>query len=163
MKTKIIYYSYSGNTRRVARLLSDILAENGEVEFQELKAADESKNFFIQGRRALKKIRAVLEETSLDFSGYDLVCFGTPVWAFGPTPAMWTCLDKASGLDGKEVILFTTSGGSGDKRCLNTMQEILAQKGAASFKRFSVPAGKIKDKELILSKIKEATRLWPNG
>jgi hypothetical protein len=39
------------------------------------------------------------------------------------------------------------------------MQELLAKKGAASFKRFSVPAGKIKDKEFILSKIKEAMRL----
>ncbi len=141
----------------------DILTEKGEVELKELKPTDEPKNFFLQGRRALKKIRAVLEETSLDFSAYDLVCFGTPVWAFGPTPAMWACLDKCSGLGGKEVILFTTSGGSGDKRCADAMQEILAPKGAVSFKRFSVPAGKVKNKEFVFSKIKELTRLWPNG
>jgi NAD(P)H-dependent FMN reductase len=93
---------------------------------------------------------------NFDLSGYDLICFGTPVWAFGPTPAMNTYLADCSGLEGKEIILFATYGsGAGKERCLNYMQNILAQKGAKGFKRFSIQQFKVNDKEFVLEKIKE--------
>jgi hypothetical protein len=42
------------------------------------------------------------------------------------------------------------------------MQGILARKGAKSFKRFSIQQFKVKDREFVLSEIRNL-RLWPNG
>jgi len=154
MRSAIIYYSFTGNTKKVAGILAEYLRQKGEVELIELKPLDESKSFFGQGRRAFSHTRAKLEPVNFDLSQYDLVCFGTPVWAFAPVPAMNTYLDNCTGVEGKEAILFTTYGsGTGNERCLNYMQDALSKKGAKSFKRFSIQQFKVKNKEFVLSEI----------
>ena len=160
MKTIIVYYSYSGNTKKVAGAFSEYLRRKGQVDIIELKGLDESNSFFGQVARALIHKRAKIEPTNFNLTQYDLVYLGTPVWAFAPAPAMNTYLDKCFGLEGKEVILFTTYGsGTGNQRCLNYMQDILTKKGAKDFRRFSIQQFKVKDKEFVLSKITEMTRL----
>jgi len=162
MKSVIIYYSYSGNTRKVTEGLAGALKEKGPVDLIQLKALDESNSFFGQCRRAFWRVRAKIESVNFDLAGYDLICFGAPVWAFAPAPAMNTYLDKCVGIEGKEIILFTTYGsGTGNGRCLNYMQDILSKKGANSFKRFSIQQFKAQDKEFVLSKIREVTPLPP--
>lgn len=164
MKSIIIYYSYSGNTKKVAGALSGHLKDRGETEVIELQALDESDKFLAQAVRAFRHKRAEIAPVNFDLSKYDLLCFGTPVWAFGPAPAMNTYLDKCFGIEGKDTILFTTYGsGTGNQRCLKFMQNILAKKDAKKFSRFSIQQFKVRDKEFVLSQIKEKTRLWPNG
>jgi flavodoxin len=139
MKSIIVCYSYSGNTRKTAGLLKEYLLEKGEVETIELKDLNETGKFFTQAAQAFKHVRANIPGVNFNLSGYDLVCFGSPVWAFGPAPAMNTYLDKCFGLEGKDAILFTTYGsGAGNQRCLKYMQAILAKKGVKTFKKFSL-------------------------
>jgi flavodoxin len=160
MKGIVIFYSYSGNTKKVTGTLSEYLRRKGQVDIIELKALDESNSFFGQATRAFIHKRAKIEPANFGLTQYDLVCLGTPVWAFAPAPAMNTYLDKCFGLEGKEVILFTTYGsGTGNQRCLNYMQDILTKNGARDFRRFSVQQFKVKDEEFVLSKIIETTRL----
>ncbi len=160
MKAVIIYYSYTGNTKKVAGVLAEYIKQKGEVELLELKAQNGKNSFFAQARRAFKHMRDEIETANFDLSAYDLICFGTPVWAFGPAPAMNAYLDKCSGLEEKEVVLFVTYGsGAGKERCLNYMQDILAKKGAKSFRRFSIQQFKVSDKDFILSKAKDIARL----
>jgi len=164
MKSAIIYYSYSGNTKKVADILCASLREKGTVDIVELQSLDEPTSFLGQCRRALVKTKAQIKPVNLDLSGYDLICFGSPVWAFGPTPAMNTYLDKCSGLESKPIILLTTYGsGTGNQRCLHYMQGILKQKGVKQFSSFSIQQFKVKDKEFVLRQIREMMRLWPNG
>jgi flavodoxin len=156
MKTIIIYYSYSGNTQKVANFLRKYLEHQGEVDVIELKGWDESTQFFIQAIRAFRHKRAAIQPVNFDLARYDLICFGTPVWAFGPAPAMNAYLDRCFGLAGKEVILFTTYGsGAGKGRCLDYMQQILSKKGAGQFNRFSIQQFKADDSEFV-KKILEA-------
>ena len=156
MKSAVIFYSYSGNTKKVAEILTEELKQKGEAIIIELKALDESNKFFSQCQRAFRRKRAKLEPVSFNLAEYDLICLGTPVWAFGPAPAINTYLDECLGIAGKEVVLFSTYGsGTGSERCLNYMQDALAKKGAKSFKRFSVQQYKINNKEVVLSKVKE--------
>jgi flavodoxin len=156
MKSIIIYYSYNGNTKKVSYVLSEYLKPRSEIEFIELKGLDESSSFFGQCQRAFRHKKAVIQPVNFDLSSYDLICMGTPVWAFGPAPAMNTYLDKCSGVENKLAILFTTYGsGTGNERCLNYMQGILAKKGAREFKRFSIQQFKVKDKDFVLSKIRQ--------
>ena len=156
MKSAVIYYSYSGNTKQVANLLVEHLNSQGEVNKIELTPLDESKSFLGQCRRAFSHARAKVEPVNFDLSGFDLICLGTPVWAFGPAPAMNTYLDNCSGVAGKDVILFSTFGsGTGNERCLNYMQDILSKKGSSNFNSFSIQQSKVGNREFVLSKIKE--------
>lgn len=160
MKSIIIYYSYSGNTRKVADILCERLKQKGEVEIIDLQARDESRAFLGQCQRAFRHVKANIATVNFDLSGYDLVCFGTPVWAFGPAPAMNTYLEKCFGLGGKRIILFVTYGGGlGKVRCLDYMQGILSKKGAIEFHRFLIQQFRVKDRDFVLGQIKETMRL----
>jgi len=159
MKSAVVYYSYSGNTSKVAEILTEVLKEKGKVEKIELVPLDEAKSFLTRCRRAFYRLKAKLQPVKFDLSGCDLICFGSPVWAFAPAPAMNAYLDQCSGLEGKEIILFTTYGsGTGNERALNYMQGILIKKGAHKFNRFSIQQAKVKDKEFVISKIKAIAR-----
>ncbi len=156
MKSAIIYYSYSGNTKKVADILAAALSKFGPVQQIELIAPDESKSFFRQCRRAFYHLRAKINPVQIDLSDYDLICLGSPVWAFAPAPAVNTYLDLCTGLKGKVVVLFTTYGsGTGNQRCLKYIQDLLSKKEAKSFNCFSVQQTKIKDREFVIAKIKE--------
>lgn len=164
MRSIIIYYSYSGNTKKVAQTLAEFLEGKGEVDLVELNAQDETTSFLGQCRRAVMRARAKLAPINFDLSDYDLVCFGTLVWAFAPTPAINTYFDNCKGLEGKPVCLFVTYGsGAGIGRCTTYMKRILLQKGVMGVKRFLIQQGKVKDKEFVLAKIKEIQPLSPNG
>ncbi len=164
MKSIIIYYSFSGNTKKVAETLAGQLRQKGEAELIGLQPVDESKNFFGQSSRAFRHKRAQLQNTNFDLSGYDIICFGTPVWAFGPAPAMNAYLDNCAGTEGKKITLFTTYGsGTGNEKCLNYMQGILEKKGAKNFKRFSIQQFKVDEREFVLSKIREISPPSLNG
>lgn len=144
--------------------MREFLSKKGECEEIELIALDESKLFLEQCRRAFYRKKAKINPVKSDFSGYDLICLGSPVWAFAPVPAMNTFLDLATGLSGKQVVLFTTYGsGTGNERCLNYMQNLLTKKKVSSFSRFSIQQFKVKDKDFVVTKIAEIARLWPNG
>jgi len=156
MKSIIIYYSCTGNTQKAAYALWEYLKPQSEVDFIELKGLDESHSFFGQCQRAFWHKKAAIQPVNLDLRTYDLICMGTPVWAFGPAPAMNTYLDKCFGLEGKPIILFSTYGsGTGNERCLNYMQSILSKKGAKEFKRFSIQQFKAQNKDFVLSKIRQ--------
>jgi len=157
MRSAIIFYSYSGNTAKVAKVLHDELAGKGSADVFSLEPEDESDSFLGQCRRAFFKKKAEIKDTIFDLRNYDLICFGTPVWAFGMAPALRAYIDKCSGLEGKSIILFTTFGsGTGNNKCLNEMQAILSKKGAKEFKRFSVQQFKVKDRDFVTKKIEEA-------
>jgi len=154
MKSLVVYYSYSGNTKKVAKVLAEILKAKGEVDELELVALDESGSFLGQCSRAFRHIKARIQDVNFDLSKYDLICFGTPVWAFGPAAALNTYLDKCSGIKGKQIILFSTYGsGTGKERCLDYAQKILSSKGAVGFKRFSIQQFKVDNKEFIINEI----------
>lgn len=157
MRSLILYYSYSGNTKEVAAYLCEYLKQRGEVDVVPLRALDEADSFFRQCRRAFWRKRAKVEPVNCDLDSYDLICFGSPVWAFAPAPAMNSCLDQVQNAQGKEIILFTTYGsGTGNNRCLNYMQRILASKGARSFQRFSIQQFKARDHDFICRRIQAA-------
>lgn len=107
---------------------------------------DESKTFLGQCRRAFMGVKADIKEVQTDLSGYDLICLGTPVWAFGPAPAMNKYLGACSGLEGKKVILFITYGsGTGINRCYSKMEQGLRKKGVGIVSHLGIQQDKVDD------------------
>jgi mannose-6-phosphate isomerase len=157
MKSVVVYYSFTGNTRRVAKVLAESLNSKSEVDIIELKAKDEPASFFRQALRALMQTKAKVEAVDTDLAKYDLVCIGTPVWAFGPAPAINTFLSQCQGLKGKDAIVFTTYGsGAGNLHCIDYMKNLLNKKGVKTCKGLTLKGTKTKDKDYILSVLKSA-------
>jgi flavodoxin len=147
MKSVIVYYSFSGNTKKVAEILAEHLRKKSEVDTIELKAPDESKSFFRQALRALVKTKAKTEAVNVGMSKYGLICIGSPVWAFGPAPAMNTFLSQCEGLEGKDAIVFTTYGsGAGNSHCIIYIKNILGKKGVKNCSSFTVEGARASDK-----------------
>ena len=160
MKAIIVYYSYSGNTKKVADILAEYLRTGYGVKILRLEALDEKTSFCQQALRALFHKKAKIASVDFDLSSYDLICLGSPVWAFAPAPAMNTYLEGCFGLEGKPAVLFTTYGsGTGLKRCLNYMQEILAKKGIGDFRKFSIQQFRVNDKEFVNKVISENLKI----
>lgn len=132
MKTAIVYYSYTGNTHRVAQLIEGVLKEKGvEVTPIRIRPLSETDSFLLQCKEAFFGKKPELYNTLFDLSRFDKVIFGSPVWAFKPAPAINTYLDKCSSLDGKLAACFVTYGsGTGKDKALNVMKNGLQKKNA---------------------------------
>jgi flavodoxin len=154
-KAIVLYYSYSGNTKKVANFLNERLSEKFQTQTVELKPSDESKSFLGQCIRAFRKAEARLEKgCPTDLREYDLVCFGTPVWAFGMAPALRAYLNMVKGLDAKKIVLFATYGsGVGKDKCLREMAEIVKVKGADEVRSLLIQQFDVNKSELIQTKI----------
>lgn len=160
MKSIIIYYSATGNTKKAADIIAEYLKQKGETEIIALKELKNAANAgFSQGISSLFHKRTMIDSVKFDLGSYDLICLGTPVWAFGPCPAINTYLDKCFGLEGKKVVLFNTHSGMGNNRCLNYMQNILVKKGVKDFRRLCVQEKQVNDKALITLSFEEAVKM----
>lgn len=139
MKTAVIYYSYLGNTHRVAQWIIGFLKGKGEEAIPvRIRPLKEETNFFRQCTDAFFRKKPELYRTLLNLSGYDRIILGSPVWAFKPAPAINTYLSTCSSLDGKEAVYFVTySTKIGKEGALECMEKELEEKGAQVTGRLS--------------------------
>ncbi len=106
MKSAVIYYSYSGNTHRVAQLIIDLLKNKGEEAIPiRIRPLKEEASFIVQCIEAFLGKKPKLYRTLLDLKDFDRVIMGSPAWAFKPAPAINSYLNECSSLDGKTAIL----------------------------------------------------------
>jgi flavodoxin len=111
MKTLVVYYSRTGNTRFAAETIAAEIGSDVE-EVVDLKNRQGRLNYLPAGRDALQGKETQITETKRSPAGYDLIVIGQPVWAGSPTPAIRTYLGK-NDLSGKKVALFFTDVGLG--------------------------------------------------
>ena len=156
MKTLITYYSYSGITEKVIAIFKEVLEKKSELKIQRLRPKVEITSFFAQCKVARFKKRCEIEDALFDTSSFDTVIIGLPVWAFAPTPAINTYLDKVTGLNNKKVIVLLTSGsGVGVKNCFKYIRGVLDAKGVSSISEISIPNARMKDTNFIISSIEK--------
>lgn len=118
MKLCIIYHSETGNTRHIAQHLST-LCDCQLVDVSDRASYSSLTGFLVRCKRAQCEELVPVEPTSIDVSGYDLLVFGSPVWAFKPTPAIHAAILALKGCTGKKAVVFCTHGGSpGDTQAL---------------------------------------------
>lgn len=157
MKVLVTYYSYSGNTDKIARMFSKILQAKGEVHTQRLKLKNEIKSFLGQCAAARKGEKAALEDgVKFDASSYDILLIGSPVWAFKPTPAVNTFLSNLTGLSGKRAIVLLTSGsGLGVNACFKHIRKELEAKGVSKIDEINIPDRKNSDSDFVASSLQK--------
>lgn len=111
MKSVILYYSYGGNTRRIAQTISRAIGAD-IVEIQPVHPYTGSYDQVVeQGQEEVDRgYMPAIQPLNVDLTVYDTVILGTPVWWYTFAPAMKTFLHQTN-LQGKNVYAFATNGG----------------------------------------------------
>jgi len=129
MKILILFHSETGNTKAFAQGIQGKLTGLGHSIFTvQLETKAEVK-------KASFRDKQEIEFTNLpDPQDYDVVLFGGPVWAFGPSPVIMAAISQMGDLSGKICLRFATMaffcrflGGSA---ALKHMRKALEAKGA---------------------------------
>ena len=157
MRACIIYFSLTGNTHELAQMISQELKhKNFDVDLVRLEPIGGAKTFAGQGMTALQRKRVNIGHVNFDLSMYDLIWFGSPVWAFSPAPALNTYLDKCHGLDGKKTVVFYTYGsGTGKGRAVKIVKEMLEHKEIKSLHSLLIAQRDLKNKQDVNNRVNE--------
>src|SRR4030042_413579 len=126
MRSIVIFYSRSGNTKFVAEEIATILGSEIRPLIDKKKRSG-MWGYFWSGFDALVQNKTTLEKFDLNLANYDLIFLGTPNWAANLPPAIRTFL-KQTDLTNKKLVLFCTQDGMGAGRVFNNIR-VLA-KGA---------------------------------
>ena len=110
MKICIIYHSETGNTRHVARHIASAFDAH-LIEICDTVSYSRLTRFLVRCKMARREEKTTIKPSSPDMSEYDLFVFGSPVWAFKPTPAIHAAIDGLEGCMGKPAVAFSTHGG----------------------------------------------------
>lgn len=109
-KVLVVYYSYDDSTKTIAEMIVD---ETGADLF-ELVPLEESGGkrvkYMWEGESVIMNPTPRLKATPDNLGDYDLIFFGTPVWAMSYAPP-FESLFNSTRLHGKNVALFCTHEG----------------------------------------------------
>lgn len=125
MKSAVLYYSRSGATKGVAEKIrstfgSDMIFVEPEKAYGNYLSA-----VFRNGKEKMTKNAAKVKTPAKDFSGYDVIFVGFPVW-YGTMPTFMQDYVKKCGIKGKKVIPFATAGANGKDSSLATVKELFS-------------------------------------
>jgi flavodoxin len=118
----VVFYSRSGNTRRVAHAVAEELHADVE-EIVDRRDRRGILGYLRSGRDAWRQRETSIDSPRADPRSYDLVIAGSPVWSGSLTPAMRTylaCYREAL----PEVAFFITHGGSSRERVFRQMAKV---------------------------------------
>ena len=108
----IAYYSWSGNTRNIARLIA---RETGGRLFEIEPVQPYTTDYGAAVAQAKKEIEADFRpelQTMPDISSHTVAFIGTPIWWHTMAPPVATFIERFD-LNGKTVAPFHTHGGGG--------------------------------------------------
>lgn len=127
MKAIIYYYSLTGNTK----LAAETLGKQSGADIREVQEAKQRNMFsaFVPGcLAALRRKASSIKPIDVNLKNIDTVFIGSPIWAGNCVPAI-NALMKQINLKNKNVILFFTMGGGGDKKAVEHLSRVVAGQG----------------------------------
>jgi len=109
-KTLVVYYSLGGNTAEVAGRIRDITSGTlFEIETEKVYPSIPAL-YIVAGLELKNGNLPVLKNTVVDFSPYDVIFVGAPVWFYTVSAPMLSFLSDTDFM-GKTVVPFATDGG----------------------------------------------------
>lgn len=137
-KTLVAYFSWSGNTAKVARFIADGAgADLFEIKTSKPYTKDYNAVLDVAKAELNSNARPALAKHLNNMAQYDTVFVGYPCW-WGTIPmAVFTFLEEYD-FSGKRVIPFVTHGGSSFGRSINDIKK-------------AVPGAKVEDNGLSIS------------
>jgi flavodoxin len=168
-KVLVVYFSRTkgvyggplktGNTARVANFIKQRTnADTYEIVPEKPYPSSYDKTTKVAQREQRRNARPAIKGQLPNVKKYDTVFIGAPIW-WGEYPmVVRTFLDKESGLNGKTLIPFTTSEGSG---LGNTSSQLKKQFSNAKVRKgFTVRGNTVKSNP---AKVKKQVNSWLKG
>lgn len=130
MRTAIVYYSMSGNTKYAADKIAGRLKASGEadiIRIEPKKAYPDkgAKKFLWGGKSAVMGETPELQPYEFELDKYDRIIFGTPVWASTFAPPLRTFINENPDVKGKKLAVFTCYSGGGADKAIAKMKKHL--------------------------------------
>lgn len=144
-KVLIAYYSYSGNTKRVAEKIQQLT--NGDIfEIVPKKAYPNNYNDVVNLAKDEKQkdIKPELTDNG-NVKDYDIIFLGTPVWWYTMASPVKTFISN-NDFSGKTIVPFCTHGGGGASSTYIDMQKLA--KGAKVTEGYTSYENSAKDSEI---------------
>ena len=111
--TLVVYFSHTGTTKEVAELVHGIVGGDiVELEPVEPYPAGYDAALDPAKQEQRENARPALATTVDDFDSYSTIYLGYPIW-WGTTPMLINTFLESYDFDGKTVVPFATSGGTG--------------------------------------------------
>ena len=157
MKSIIIYYSLEGNTKFIADSLNENL--NGDVlRLEPIEDINRTgfKRFLQGGKQVIFKYKPDLKKFNKDLSQYDLIIFGSPIWANHYVPAFNTFFNENK-IVNKKVAFYCCHGGGSTKNTFESFQRALNNNEVLGKIDFKDPLKNNKDQ------CKKEAKEWING
>lgn len=136
MKTLVIYYSYSGNTKSIAAELA--AKESADIaEIKEAKRPGKFKAYTAGCLAAMCGKAWAIQPFNADIAEYERLILLAPIWAYYPAPAFNAFLKQLPA--GKTVVLKMISA-SGKSGCRERLEAVVKAKGCVieSFENIKV-------------------------
>ena len=139
-KILVSYFSASGVTKKVAvKVAESIKADLFEIE-PEQKYTDEDLNWHDKKSRSSiemqdKTSRPEIRNTVSNIDEYDTIIIGFPVWWY-TAPTIINTFIEENNLEGKNVYVFVTSGGSSSQGSFKDLKNTYKNLDFISDKRF---------------------------
>jgi len=156
MKSLVVYYSLTGKTKLVSRVIAEAL--NAKlVEIKETKPRKPGGLVYLTGSlAALMNKGSKTKPVDINLKRYERIFIGSPTWASRPAPAINSFIYKTD-FDGRSIIpFFTTGGDNADKALANIRAKIEKSQGKVAGS-FAITSNKLSDKEII-ARAKEAIK-----
>lgn len=151
MKTLVLYYSSTGNTRFVAESVANTLGADIEEIKPSANISTTGVGYVFMGlRQLLSQPEPKIEPLRSHLDEYDTVIIGTPVWSYTFSSPIRTFLKKYD-LAGKNVALFCTHAGDKGKTFEN-MHQALSGCSIIGEHEFYAP---LRDKMKVESSVKD--------
>ena len=126
MKTLIIFYSFTGNTKTLAQELA--AKESADIaEIKDISIPGKLKAYTLGCFAALRGKAWPIQKLDVDLKTYDQLLLLSPVWAGNPPPAIYALLEQVP--KGKTVSVKMISA-SGSSRCKTRIEEKIKAKGS---------------------------------
>lgn len=111
MKTLVVYYSYSGNTKKVV----DMIKEKKNFDVLKIKPVNDYSDDYqkvVDDEEAKMDMNEIIEikDVNVNLDYYDRILLGTGVWWYKITPVIRSFLNKYD-LKDKVIVPFITNGG----------------------------------------------------
>jgi len=153
MKCLLVFYSRSGNTKKIAELISTEMNCDYEEIIDTKKRKGVIIGFLKSGFAATREKLTIIKKIQKDPELYDTVILGTPIWNKRMTPAIRTYITENKERF-KSVGFFCTMGGRGGPETFESMTKLCEKTPVSTL---AIIRKDIK-KELHLDEIKNFSR-----
>jgi len=131
MKSLVVFYSRTGTTEKVAKVISKRLKCDIEEIFDAKVNRNGIKGWLISGNEAYYKKCPKIKKIKKTPSSYDVVIIGTPVWAFTMSSPVRTYISQ-NRKHFRKVAFFCTHEGM-PRKTLDDMGNLCGKKSVSSF------------------------------